>query len=86
MTISNIVTETVKGPFLKAPSSEEDQNGISQTFEEVWSFPNAVGAMDGKHIPIEYPKLSGTLYDKYKGVYSIVLLHCLRCRLQFYYV
>ena len=49
MTISNVVTETVKGPFLKAPSSEEDWNGISERFEEVWSFPHAIGAMDGKH-------------------------------------
>ena len=81
MTISNIVTETVKGAFLKAPSSEEDWNGISERFEEVWSFPHAVGAMDGKHIHIEYPKLSGTLYHKYKGVYSIVLLSCLQRRL-----
>ena len=81
MTIRNIFTETVKGPFLKAPSTEEDWNGISERFEEVWSFPHAVGVMDEKHIPIQYPKLSGTLYHKYRGVYGIVLLRCLRCRL-----
>ena len=50
MTISIIVTETMKDPFLKTPSSEEDWNGISERFEEGWSFPHAVGAMDGKHI------------------------------------
>ena len=30
--------------------------------------------MDGKHICSEYPKLSGSLYHNYKGVYSMVLL------------
>ena len=52
MTISNIVVETVKDPFLKTPSSEEVWNGISERFEEVWSFPHAVEAIDGKHIRI----------------------------------
>ena len=58
----------MKDPFLKTPSSEEDWNGISERLEELWSFLHAVGAMDGKHIRIEYPKLRGTLYHKYKGV------------------
>ena len=57
MTISNIVTETVEDPFLKTPLSEEDWKSISERFEEVWSFSHAVGAMDRKHIRIEYPKL-----------------------------
>ena len=56
MTISNIVTETLEDPFLKTPSSEEDWKSISERFEEVWSFSDAVRAMDGKHIRIEYPK------------------------------
>ena len=56
MTISNIVTETLEDPFLQTPSSEEDWKSISERFEEVWSFSDAVRAMDGKHIRIEYPK------------------------------
>ena len=81
MTISNIVTETVdpifvvlNDPFLKTPSSENDWKSISERFEEVSSLPHAVRAMNGKHICIEYPKLSDTLYHSYKGVYSMVLL------------
>ena len=36
--------------------------------------PNVIGAIHGKHIRIECPKLSDTQYYNYKSFYSIVLL------------
>ena len=80
-TVSNIITETcaavfeaLKEPYLKAPSSPEEWKAVSRKFEEVWNFPHAIGAIDGKHIRIQCPKLTGTLYHNYKGFFSIVLL------------
>ena len=39
-----------------------------------WQFPHVARAIDGKHVVIEAPAKSGTLYHNYKGTFSIVLL------------
>ena len=56
------IYESSKDPYLKSPFSVNGWKCISERFEEVWNFPHVVGAIDGKHICIECPKLSGTFY------------------------
>lgn len=80
-TVSTIVTETcealftcLQAEYLRAPINIEEWQRISTQFEDIWHFPHVIGAIDGKHIRIECPKNSGTLYYNYKGFYSIVLL------------
>ena len=79
--VSRIVAETceaiylsLKDTYLKRPETASEWEKISDKFEEVWNFPHVLGAIDGKHIRIESPKNTGTLYHNYKGFFSLVLL------------
>ena len=59
---------------MKAPSLADDWLAISKEFEEVWNMPHVIGAIDGKHVRIQCPKKSGTLYHNYKGFFSLVIM------------
>ena len=40
----------------------------------MWQFPHCVGAFDGKHIEIQAPHDSGSLFFNYKKIFSVFLL------------
>ena len=42
-------------------------------FETQWNFPNCVGAIDGKHVPIRCPQSSGYQFYNYKSYFSVRL-------------
>ena len=44
-----------------------------QRFEMRWQFPNVCGAIDGKHVVVQCPKLTGSQYFNYKKQFSTVL-------------
>ena len=80
-TVSNIIKETctalhevLSHNYLRPPRCPADWLEIAKDFEEIWNMPNVIGAIDGKHIQIEAPANTGTLYHNYKGFFSIVLL------------
>ena len=80
-TVSKIIRETSKAiwdilspDYLKSPSSEVEWKQVSDDFNGIWNLPNVIGAIDGKHIAVECPKNTGSLYYNYKGFFSIVLL------------
>ncbi|XP_060871321.1 uncharacterized protein LOC132945564 [Metopolophium dirhodum] len=79
-TVSNIVNEVCAAlwhrlqPFyIPAPTVETWKN-IALDYERKWQFYNCLGAVDGKHIAIRKPLLSGSSFYNYKQYFSIVLM------------
>lgn len=79
-TVANIVHSTCDAiwkrlsPVVMPPPNCEKWEEIANGFTQKWQYPNAIGALDGKHVVIEKPKNSGSLYFNYKKDFSIVLM------------
>jgi hypothetical protein len=46
--------------------TEEEWKKKGEEFYSLWQFPNCIGAIDGKHIEIQAPHNSGSLFFNYK--------------------
>jgi len=68
------------------PSNEDEWKKVAWDYEKIWNFPHCVGAMDGKHVVIESPILSGSKFYNYKGTFSLVLFAVVDASYNFIYV
>lgn len=71
--------------FLPSLTSRDLQEKAKE-FLDKWDFPNCCGAIDGKHVRIVCPKLSGSLCYNYKGYFSTVLLAVVDANCKFMFV
>lgn len=69
----NVIINVLAPIYLQAPK-EKDWIDISKEFWQDWNFPNCCGAVDGKHVQIQAPPNSGSLFYNYKKTFSIVLM------------
>lgn len=81
-TVSKIILETCVAiwntlqPIYLQDPNEINWLNVSDNFYQKWNFPHTLGAIDGKHVQIQCPFKSGSLYFNYKNHFSIVLLAC----------
>lgn len=79
-TVNSIIFATLETIWRKMAKQEmphpnsEMWEKIAKDFYLLWQFPNCIGAIDGKHVQIQAPKGSGSLYFNYKKTFSVVLL------------
>ena len=71
--VSTAIWNALASIYLPVPS-EIEWHSIADEFFTRWNFPNCIGAVDGKHIMIQCPSNSGSLFYNYKSYFSIVLL------------
>ena len=72
--------------YLQIPNTPGEWEKVASQFEQCWNFPNCIGALDGKHVHIQPPGNSGSMYHNYKHTFSIVLLGLVDADYKFLYV
>ena len=70
-------------PEVMPQPTEQTWKNIASDYEEKWQFPHCVGSIDGKHILIQAPACSGSVYFNYKKTFTIVLLAVVDARYNF---
>ncbi|XP_062387121.1 uncharacterized protein LOC134100772 [Sardina pilchardus] len=70
--VCSAIWDCLLADYMPVPDTS-DWRKIAMGFQKL-AFPNCLGAMDGKHVVIEAPPSSGSVYYNYKGTFSIVLL------------
>ena len=63
----------VGNDYIKFPKGEAETRDAIEAFEEISSFPQVVGAIDGSHIPIAAPNEDANDYYNRKQFHSVVL-------------
>ncbi|KAG6455105.1 hypothetical protein O3G_MSEX009042 [Manduca sexta] len=90
--ISKIIPETCAAIYkvlkkeIKMPSTEDEWKAVAKAFEDKWHFNNCVGAMTAKHILIDKPSKSGSLYCNHIRTYSIIVFAIVNADYEFMYV
>ena len=71
--VCNAIIRAYRDEVMTCPTSPEDWLEVDSSLRRRWNIPHALGALDGKYIPIRCPRRGGSLYHNYKGFHSIVL-------------
>ncbi|XP_023230417.1 protein ANTAGONIST OF LIKE HETEROCHROMATIN PROTEIN 1-like [Centruroides sculpturatus] len=71
--VCDAIWTVLSSEYFKIPDKENIVE-ISKKFNMYSNFPQCLGAIDSKHVVIQRPKHSGTVYHNYKGTNSIILM------------
>ena len=86
--VCETIINRLRRPFVgkNMPTTLEKLKDTMASFDELWQFPCAFGAVDGCHLPITCPKgglESAKEYHNFKNFYSIVILAIVDAKYRF---
>ncbi|XP_018311534.1 uncharacterized protein [Mycetomoellerius zeteki] len=84
--VCKAIWETLQPIYLRCPQQEDEWLKIADEFNNIWNFPNCIGAIDGKHCRIQAPANSGSEFYNYKSYFSFVLMAIADARYRFIWV
>ena len=68
------------------PNNAQQWEAIATDFEQLWNYPNCIGALDGKRILLQAPINSGSFFYDYKQQFSLILMALVDAQYRFLYV
>lgn len=68
------MVEELCDELICCPTDQAEWMGIADNWYSDCSFPHCLGAIDGTHIRIDAPNMTGSRFRNYKGYFSIVML------------
>ncbi|XP_057302741.1 uncharacterized protein LOC130636907 [Hydractinia symbiolongicarpus] len=68
--VARAIYRVLKKDYLRLPQTEEEWKALSDKINLKWRFPNCIGALDGKHIPIKLMPNTGSTFYSYKGFHN----------------
>ena len=69
----DVIWEVLSSTYLPEPNKNHWRQ-IASGFWNRWNYPNCIGALDGKHVILQAPPKSGSLFFNYKGSFPINLM------------
>eukprot|EP00057_Strongylocentrotus_purpuratus_P017407 XP_011671881.1 PREDICTED: uncharacterized protein LOC100893530 [Strongylocentrotus purpuratus] len=84
-------TQTIKfntrfQEVISLPTTNEGWLEVAGDFEARWNLPHCLGGYDGKHIRLQKPNKSGSLYFNYKQFFSVVLMALVDSKYQYLWI
>ena len=61
--VCEAIWKALQPQYVKIPGSEEEWLAVSKDYEQIWNFPNCMGAINGKHIVMQAPKIQARLFS-----------------------
>ena len=71
--VADAVIEEYGQEVIPMPTTQDEWKAIADLFQTCWNLPHCVGALDGKHVRIQCPARTGSLYYNYKKFFSVIL-------------